>query len=302
MDPPTDTRQVIVELNGHSLHEARICAARFLERTGVRDEIRPRKHRRSARVAKLERQRTKILRVGTAKMRSAILDAMATMRRDVLERSHIREASIADIVARVMNTIEFLTPQALAAAIAEIQAELVQSGIESASSEVGITWDQPPQAALDALYATTLQFARNIVDREKVAMKLALLAGMDAGDSIPDMVQRIKDVFDDGVHIIGPDGQVARVLPEDSWAEMVARTETTRAMTAGIMATYTHAGVQSVQWLAAEDERTCVYCEDADGLTALVGQPFESVEVDAPPAHPSCRCVVVSVSDADAAE
>lgn len=286
---------MIVDLNGHSLHEARSAAARFIERTTARKFVRP------PHVAKLERARTRILRGGTVRMRAGILDALKTMRSDVLARAHIREASVNDLINRVLNAIEFLTPQALVAAIAEIQNELVQSGLESASTEVGFTWDQPPQQAIDALYASTLAFARNVVDREKIAIKDALLSGIEQGDSIPEIAARVRDVFEDGMHILGPGNNITRVIPEDSWAEMVARTESTRAMTAGIMATYSLAGVKQVQWLAAEDEATCVECSDADGETTSMGSLFDGVDVDSPPAHPNCRCVVVSVQDGAAA-
>lgn len=48
------------------------------------------------------------------------------------------------------------------------------------------------------------------------------------------------------------------------------------------------------EWSAADDEVTCPVCGDLDGMTAAMGERFPG-DVDDPPAHPNCRCVVVYV-------
>jgi hypothetical protein len=44
-------------------------------------------------------------------------------------------------------------------------------------------------------------------------------------------------------------------------------------------------------WIADETERTCELCQDLDGTTADLGEPFEG-GIMRPTAHPSCRCTL----------
>lgn len=85
-------------------------------------------------------------------------------------------------------------------------------------------------------------------------------------------------------------------------AQMIARTETIAANAAGRNQTWKLAQEAGQlpdvvrEWIAAPDspnpDRPCEQCEDLDGKTAKIGEPYESIEgpVDAPPAHPDCRC------------
>jgi SPP1 gp7 family putative phage head morphogenesis protein len=75
-------------------------------------------------------------------------------------------------------------------------------------------------------------------------------------------------------------------LPER--AEMIARTEIARAVTAGAIDSYTSAGVTEVDWLAEPD--ACPVCKgnaDASPQHILAVWPGG---VPAPPQHPACRC------------
>lgn len=81
-------------------------------------------------------------------------------------------------------------------------------------------------------------------------------------------------------------------------AEMIARTETMRAANRGLLLGWERArsegllppGVRKV-WQATPDERTCPECGQTDTETANFGENF-SLGVDAPPAHPLCRCTM----------
>lgn len=46
------------------------------------------------------------------------------------------------------------------------------------------------------------------------------------------------------------------------------------------------------EWSTAEDEATCPVCSELDGIVTSLGSDFAE-GYDAPPAHPSCRCVVL---------
>lgn len=316
-------RRVIVELSGHSPAQARAAARTFLQHTNSAPSLEsatPRTRAIPAKHAQLERERMRAKVRGSKTLRVAVDRVIEGWRSAVIEATRVREADRSDVQQelddaqaagtitpqqraafgqRLSDAIAAMNPKALVDAIAAVQRELFDAGLQSAAGEVGIDWQMIPQRAIDALYHSTLSFSRDVVDREKVAIKDALLQGISAGDTIPELTARIQNAFDDGMHILDDSGQVVRVIPSDTWAEQVARTETTRAMNAGIFSAYAQAGVQKITWYAADDERTCPECSDADGETVLFGQVFDSVDVDGPPAHPSCRCTVVSADDED---
>lgn len=67
-------------------------------------------------------------------------------------------------------------------------------------------------------------------------------------------------------------------------ADLIAVTETTRALTAGTLASWRSAGVERYRWNTSGDERVCPQCGPLDGVTYRVGRGPE------PPLHPRCRC------------
>jgi hypothetical protein len=87
-------------------------------------------------------------------------------------------------------------------------------------------------------------------------------------------------------------------------AVMIARTETIRASNAGSQAVWDQAKKQGLlgdetrkRWLVAFDERTCEICKEIARLNKA-GVPLNSSfqssmgPIEAPPAHPNCRCSV----------
>lgn len=317
---------MIISLGNHSLRDARRAAHRFLERTNGASSLEAAVTRRRnipEPALKLERARMRIKVRYTHRLRKAILDSLAEMRRALLGSLGLREddasaddssapdaATTTQIADRVTAALEGVSAANLVAELRAIQQDLVAFGMESAAAEIGFAFDLKPQNAIDALYQYTLVFAQNVVDREKVAIKDALLAGIDAGESTAEIAQRIRDTLDDGIHILSDNGvlqsvdgmpvlsratgEVVRVIPADTWSEMVARTEVARAMQAGVMVTYRAAGVKYVQWIAADDERTCVQCSDLDGEIAPLDGSFSDGTAVGDLAHISCRCTTVS--------
>jgi len=83
------------------------------------------------------------------------------------------------------------------------------------------------------------------------------------------------------------DGKV--ILKKERRPDIIARTETVRLANLGLIDTYKGVGVKKVEWLAALSERTCDICN------ALHGQVFDINTVNPPPAHPKCRCSLLSI-------
>jgi SPP1 gp7 family putative phage head morphogenesis protein len=82
-------------------------------------------------------------------------------------------------------------------------------------------------------------------------------------------------------------------------AETIARTETIRASMAGEHEAWRQAAEQGLLdtartrriWITAHDERVCPVCQPLNGVQVRLGEPFTG-GIDAPPAHPRCRCSV----------
>lgn len=70
-------------------------------------------------------------------------------------------------------------------------------------------------------------------------------------------------------------------------SELIARTETARAINWGKLETFYREGQQQVKWVAAGDSRTCSECADLDGRI------FDIENVPPLPLHPLCRCTVI---------
>ena len=82
-------------------------------------------------------------------------------------------------------------------------------------------------------------------------------------------------------------------------AAIIARTETTRAYSLGSIAAFQVSGVvDRLEWLTAQDEKTCPECAALDGQVAAMGQSFDG-GVMFPPAHPNCRCAILPVLKED---
>jgi SPP1 gp7 family putative phage head morphogenesis protein len=76
-----------------------------------------------------------------------------------------------------------------------------------------------------------------------------------------------------------------RVVQHDT----AAPSETLLAHNEGRKAFYREAGVEKVQWLTADDGRTCTEC------APLNGKVFPINELPALPVHVQCRCTVSAV-------
>ena len=79
---------------------------------------------------------------------------------------------------------------------------------------------------------------------------------------------------------------------DKSWAETVARTETRSAVTEASLDSYRDAQIEMVEWLTADGGcETCGEYEDMGPVPLDEGFG----DVDGPPAHPNCLCVILPV-------
>lgn len=127
-------------------------------------------------------------------------------------------------------------------------------------------------------------------------LRKQLSEGLDVGEGIPELKDRVKNVF----------GKA-----NDSRAEKIARTETIKASNAGQRLAWEQSGVvEGKQWLTAADERVDPICAALDGTFIPLrdnffekGDEFAAggakigfiADVQEPPAHPMCRCTLIPV-------
>jgi len=159
------------------------------------------------------------------------------------------------------------------------------------------TWiDQ--QEVLDALEDEAFLFAESISETTAEALREELIEGMQNGESISELQDRIEEIYD------GWDGYRA---------ERIARTESARAYSKGHIEAWRSTGVvKNKVWVAASN--ACPFCLDMDGTTVELDDTFmdegdtQDVEfggneismsqdygdVGGPPLHPNCRCAMVA--------
>jgi SPP1 gp7 family putative phage head morphogenesis protein len=117
-------------------------------------------------------------------------------------------------------------------------------------------------------------------------------------DSTRDMIQAFTaDAIDSGMTT----DELADALEESfafspARAEMIARTETALADSAGQMEGYIASGVvEGTEWTTAEDDRVSDDCMmNGEAGVIPLGEVYPSGDL-APPAHPNCRCAIVAV-------
>lgn len=150
--------------------------------------------------------------------------------------------------------------------------------------------DEKAQKRIKDLLGLTSQ---SYTDTTLKLLNQQLQEGIDAGEGLTALVQRVTDVF---------------ALTNTYRANQVARTTVFGVANSAAREAYKQSGVvKTVAWHTAEDEKVCEYCGPMDGKTIDVDSNFfdkgDTVEgadggtfavsfmgIEDPPLHPSCRC------------
>lgn len=118
---------------------------------------------------------------------------------------------------------------------------------------------------------------RGIDDTTRDLLAHALAEGTAAGENAATLAGRLSTILDDPAR-----------------AEMVARTESARAMTVAARDSYTDNGIAGRQWLAASDAEPD--CAALNGAIVAMDAEFPTGD---PPLHPRCRCAIAPVLAAE---
>lgn len=224
---------------------------------------------------------------------------------DVLQRHAIIEAASDPSNEATPNWLERaldeLTPEEIASILwYEMNADLEQ-GIADARAVLKVKggFDVTPDRALKYLADHVMDFATGMVEDERAGLKALITQSVAEGTGAKALKREISSYFAGGVHYVGDDGKtVERTVDLDAWAETVSRTELSRAYNQGSRNLYEEAGITERVWVAAGDAHECPECEAADGTTARLGDAFNFVDVEDPPAHPRCYCVTMASPEA----
>lgn len=152
-------------------------------------------------------------------------------------------------------------------------------------------WKPGDSAAAKKLIGTKNgQGLKNLLDNRYVRIK-----GMN-----DTQYQRLGNILGHGVKKGNPPAAIAQSIKKHfggdmNWAFMVARTEVAAAMTASSLDTYQGAGVTQVAWVTAAD-CDCQICNSYAEMSP-VGIDDGFGDLDGPPGHPNCLCVIEPVLD-----
>jgi len=197
---------------------------------------------------------------------------------------------------RTTNVLRDLYTEAGWAAIAAGRSQLRTAASRKMVTKSSIDWEgwEPgdAEAAAKLIGTSKAPGLKNLLDGANVTIKgieetrYNDLAGVLArsvadGLGVDETAKQIDAMFDKGA----------------DWADMVARTETARAVTAGTLDSYADAGVTKVEWLTADGG--CAICGEYESMGPVeMDQGFGDVE--GPPAHPNCLCTLLPVVSEDA--
>jgi len=84
-------------------------------------------------------------------------------------------------------------------------------------------------------------------------------------------------------------GQKILQMSKQYRSVIIARTESTRMASLGVVEHFKNQGVQEVVWIASIGDRTCSICAGLDG------RKFPIETAPTPPAHVSCRCTIINL-------
>ncbi len=151
-----------------------------------------------------------------------------------------------------------------------------------------------------------LALAGHIADSIKAGLRQALIEGIAANETVPQLMRRIEDQLDSVATVsvkpvLDAEGNILRAgherqIERSTAAELIARSEANRAFNEGNLDALRQAEVEKVQWLLASD--ACAECAQAAEIAA--GGKFGKVlSIDdasgVMPVHPNCRCTWVTV-------
>lgn len=157
--------------------------------------------------------------------------------------------------------------------------------------ELDTEMDMEREEVQKLLKMNVRKFSDTVTDTTNELMKKEVIEGLAKGETIPEITERIKNVFTDAT---------------EHRAEMISRTETIRYNTRASQQAYVDSGiVEAKQWMVNPD--ACDVCLELDGKIVgldddfvkkgneILGTVIDYEDIPAPPLHPNCKCDIVPI-------
>lgn len=258
------------------------------------------------------------------KLRRQWLDAVTALQ-DQLSVAMLAEAILAGgtsaRVAKVINSFPLHLRGAAAtmARVFEESAQLAEQAIAERFRLRG-TFDMVNPRAVDAAARQGAQLVREVTDDTREAIRKVIARSITDGIPPRDAAKLIRPLvglterqamavvnYRDSLLKGGAQAKTVQASADRYAAKLqrqravvIARTETIRASAAGQQAAWEGAQADGLlppntlkEWQAAADERLCPICSALDGQKVPLNDAFQvstGAQLDAPPAHPQCRC------------
>ena len=184
-----------------------------------------------------------------------------------------------------------------------VRASIIQAGQKAITSISQDFFFDESDPRLIRSMESRIPSIRGINRHTQALVRTTVADGIALGEAGGKIQKRIRDVF-------------ATATEEDIGryrAVRIARTETIWAFNEGAVIAYKQTGVvNQVEWLTAEDERVCQWCDPMDGRIQTLGQnffqmgdsfkgrdggtlTFKAEAIEHPPLHPQCRCSLAPI-------
>lgn len=173
---------------------------------------------------------------------------------------------------------------------------LTQEQMADWGAALGIDWTLDNPAVASFIREYSYEFARKVNTKTTDSIRTMMTQAQTEGWSISRMIDEIRSVYS------GWSG---------TRAETIARSETIRSSNAGELEAFREAGIETQEWYASIDERTCVFCGEMHEKQLSVGGVWQTAgsemvingqrlvmdygDVKYPPLHPDCRCTILPV-------
>jgi hypothetical protein len=205
----------------------------------------------------------------------------------VLEENEPDAVFTRDVAKRAKAIARGIKPDYLAGSVQTFGLEVASIAWTDAAALLYVKagWDVAPEWAERRIKRYADDVGYMIADNDRRRILELLKAAEVVGTSVEEAAGALR-VAQRSVTSYDDHGKPVRTVDAESYVTTVARTELQRAANVGQFALYQKAGVETVEWEAQADP--CPLCEQANGTQQELGDIFEGVEVDMPPAHPNC--------------
>lgn len=200
--------------------------------------------------------------------------------RQLAAQSTAQRAEAFDKLQDQMNSIVNDKADSVEEMMNKFYSEGAKKGCEQLGKNVVFTLAD--QQALYSIHQYDFDLIREISNDVTDKIRSEIWRGVGEGSSIPEIKDRLNNVPIEPLNVNG------RVLTPKQRAEMIARTEVSRARNAGSVQAYANYGVELADVICTDDDRCCDDC-----LSISEGGPYNLADVsNLIPYHPNCRCSV----------